>query len=105
MDISKLKIIPLVYALFIRYSMALDDSFTPFEVSPDPMRDEVRALVSTIEAGNRECSLEGAEKLLSNTKIFGFDVTSTPLYDSVIKDLRGMLEKGGVRKTIHSAVS
>ncbi len=105
MDLGELKVVPLVYALFIRYWMGLDDNGVPFEISPDPMKDEIKSLVSSLELGKKPDDLSGVNALLSNEKIFGYDVTKTELYSSVIEDLGGMLTDGGVRKTIHNVVN
>ena len=105
MDLSTLRVVPLVYALFIRYWMGLDDSGNEFEISPDPMKDEIKPLVSSLTLGRKIEDRRNVDALLSNEKIFGYDVTKTELYDAVIRDLEGMLEKGGVRKTIHEVVS
>ncbi len=105
MDLGTLRIVPLVYALFIRYWMGLDDEGLPFEISPDPMKDEIIPLVSSLELGKKLADRKGIDSLLSNEKIFGYDVTETELYSRVIEDLEGMLVPGGVRKTIHKVVN
>lgn len=105
MDLGTLRIVPLVYALFIRYWMGLDDEGLPFEISPDPMKDEIIPLVSSIELGKKLTDRKGVDALLSNEKIFGYDVTKTELYSRVIEDLEEMLVPGGVRKTIHKVVN
>ena len=105
MNLDELKVVPLVYALFIRYWMGLDDSGKPFEISPDPMKDEIKPLVSSLELGKKLSDRSGVDALLSNGKIFGYDVTKTSLYGRVISSLETMLEKGGVRKAIHEVVS
>lgn len=106
MDLSSLSVVPLVYALFIRYWLGVDDSFRAFEPSPDPMADEIKEDLSGIEAGKKIVSYSGVKKLLSNEKIFGYDVTETVLYDRVIENLDMMVsEAGGVRKAIHKTVN
>lgn len=105
MDLARLKVVPLVYALFIRYWMGVDDNGVPFEISPDPMAGEIRPLVSSLTPGRPLVERSGVDALLSNEKIFGYDVTKTGLYGTVIRDLEGMLSFGGVRKTIHSVVN
>lgn len=44
-NVSDLKLIPLVFAGWLRYLMGIDDEGREFELSPDPMLDEVRPYV------------------------------------------------------------
>ncbi len=105
MDLSSLKVVPLVYALFMRYWLALDDEWKSFEPSSDPMADEIKECLKGIECGKGLVDFEGVKALLSNEKIFGFDVTSTSLYESVIVLFEMMIkEKGGVRKAIKESI-
>ncbi len=105
MDLSSLKVVPLVYALFMRYWLGVDDNFVSFEPSPDPMANEIKQLLSGIVPGKEVEDYSGIEKLLSNEKIFGYNVTGTPLYAQVLENFKHMLKKGGVRETIHKTVN
>ncbi len=106
MDLSTLKVVPLVYALFMRYWLSVDDEWKSFEPSSDPMEEEIKECLKGIECGKELESLDGVKKLLSNTKIFGFDVTSTPLYERVVSLFKVMIkEKGGVRAAIKESIN
>lgn len=106
MDLSSLKIVPLVYALFMRYWLKIDDEWKSFEPSSDPMADEIKECLEGIECGKEIESYDGIKKLLSNRKIFGFDVTSTSLYERVITLFKTMIkEKGGVREAIKESIN
>lgn len=106
MDLDTLTVVPLVYALFMRYWLSLDDEWNTFEPSFDPMADEIKECLKGIEVGKRLDNLEGVRKLLSSERIFGYDVTKTSLYDRVVSLFRNMIEKkGGVRETIHKTVN
>ena len=106
MDLNSLRVVPLVYALFMRYWLGVDDNFVSFEPSPDPMAGEIKSLLEGIEAGKEIADYSGIKKLLSNEKIFGFDVTGTPLYEKVLDYFKEMVRaKGAVRETIHKAVN
>ncbi len=107
LDAGKLKIVPLVFALWLRYLMALDDNGNAFELSPDPLLSELKPVFSEISLGEKdEAKIEKTIKpLLSNEKIFGFNVSASPLYETVKSYFAKMISgKGEVRKTIHEAV-
>lgn len=106
-ELDKLKIIPLVYALYLRYLMATDDKGEEFEISPDPMKDELTEYVKEIKVGEilRDEDTENLKKLLSLEKVFGFDVSSTALYPHVLEYFKMMVESyGGVRRAIEKAI-
>ena len=106
LDIKTLKVIPLVYALWCRYLMAIDDNGNAFELSPDPMIEVVKPMLSSVTLGSTFDVDKLLHPLLSNEKIFGLDITSTPLYESVKKDFVSLTKgKGAVRATIHSVVN
>lgn len=105
LDIEKLEVIPLVYALWCRYLIGIDDNGLPFELSPDPLLEELKALLAGISLGNKNYE-DKLKSLLSNEKIFGINVTSSPIYSKVMNYFEKMISsKGMVRKTIHELVN
>jgi len=91
MDLSSLRLIPLVFAGWLRYLLAVDDEGKPFELSPDPLLDEV---VSCVRSGS-------LEKILSNEKIFGVNLYEVGLAEKVLAyftELNG--GAGAVRTTL-----
>lgn len=69
----ELKIIPLIYAGWLRYLMAVDDCGALFELSPDPKLEELRKIIGEIKLGE-QISIKKLEKILKDTTIFGVDL-------------------------------
>ena len=106
-NVADLKFIPLVFAGWIRYLMGVDDSGKAFELSPDPMLDEVRKYVDGIELGSADADALKTKllPLLKEAKIFGVDLEEIGMADKVLdyfaKEISG---EGAVRKTLHEMV-
>jgi fructuronate reductase len=106
--ISGLKLIPLVIAAWLRYLLAVDDSGTAFEISPDPMASFFQNEIKTagISFGMNDSVKGKLSKILSNETVFGIDINKTgltPVIESYLDDL--IKESGAVRKTLHDAVA
>ncbi|MDR1532296.1 MAG: mannitol dehydrogenase family protein [Clostridiales bacterium] len=76
--IAGLKYIPMFFAGWLRYLMAVDDSGKPFAPSPDPMLAELRGYMSGVKLG-APGPYEGIKHILSNAGIFGVDLYSVGL--------------------------
>ena len=101
LHISDLKVIPLVFALWLRYLMAINDNGEPFELSPDPLLEECKKYVEGISLGSSDIS--AIEPLLCREDIFGVNLVKTGLSDSVKAYFRSLITKtGAVRATIQS---
>ena len=106
LDVSSLNVIPLVYALYLRYLLAVDDEGNEFALSPDPMTETLQPMLNGITLGSAGDFSSQLKPLLSNEKIFGLDVSATPLFKKVVDDFTAMVSgKGMVRKTIHSVIN
>ena len=106
LDVTSLRVVPLVYAMYLRYLLAVDDEGEAFTLSPDPMTDTLQPMLSGITLGSRGDFTQRLRPLLSNEKIFGLDVTATPLFGTVVEDFTRMVAgKGCVRATIHDVVN
>ncbi len=106
LDVSSLKIVPLVYALYLRYLLAVDDEGKAFTLSPDPMTETLQPALASISLGDKGDFTEVLRPLLSNSKIFGLDVSATPLFRTVVDDFASLVSgKGAVRATIHRIVN
>ena len=107
LDVKSLKILPLVLALWCRYLLAIDDNGNSFELSSDPLLGEVCVILEGIKLGSPKEDFEPKlETLLSNEKIFGFNVASSPLYEKVRENFALMVSgTGKVREAIHKAVN
>ena len=104
LNVHDLKAIPLVLAGWLRYLMAIDDNGQPFELSTDPLLDDVRPYVADIRLGEPlpaaalKTKLEG---LLRNAAIFGVDLIDAGLADLVCENFSKLLVgPGAVRETL-----
>ena len=75
--------IPLVFAGWLRYLMAVDDNGNPFTLSPDPLLDTVCPYVKDIKLGDTVNALEVLRPVLSDASIFGVDLYEAGLADQV----------------------
>ena len=102
MDINNLKHIPVVFAGWLRYCMAIDDNGVPFIPSPDPLLEYVQDALSCIYLGYKG-STDGLDEILSNDKIFGVNLIEAGLAYSVKRYFGKMIAGvGSVRSTIHA---
>ena len=83
LNVSDLKLIPLVFAGWLRYLMAVDDKGNAFTVSPDPLLDSVTPYVAGFQLSNAPQDLSVLDPLLRNAKIFGVDLMEAGLADLV----------------------
>lgn len=105
-DMAGLKLIPLVFAGWIRYLMAVDDEGNSFELSPDPLLTTVTPFVEGIDKCDRDKLKDRLMPLLKNDKIFGVDLEEAGLSDKVLDYLSELLKgRGSVRDTLHRSVA
>lgn len=83
LDVADLKLIPLVYAGWLRYLMAVDDAGNAFTPSSDPLLDAASAYVADYELSDAPKDLSRLDPLLSNEKIFGVDLCAVSMADTV----------------------
>ncbi len=109
LDVQSLTRIPLVFAGWLRYLMAVDDNGNAFEPSADPLLEEAGKYVADFKLGEQVSKEEIAAKvmpLLKNAQIFGVDLEQTGLADLVIgyfaEEIAG---PGAVRRTLHKYVN
>lgn len=105
LDVKSLKLIPLVFAGWLRYLMAVDDNGNKFELSPDPLLDTVCPYVAGFKLGE-EADVEAALKpVLENEKIFGLNLYEAGIADTVCGYFREMTAgTGAVRATLEKYV-
>ncbi len=106
LDKSNLVLIPLVLAGYARYLKGLDDNGMPFQPSPDPLLEELQAMVAPLELGKPGQDWSCLKKLYSQADIFGVNLYEAGLGQQV----EGMVQElfagpGAVRKTLHKYVS
>lgn len=105
-DLNTLVSIPLALAGWLRYLLAVDDEGNAFEVSADPLKDDIQAKLAGIQVGRPETYQGHLKAILSNASIFGLDLTQTVLAEKIegyfVAELAGV---GAVRKTLHEALN
>jgi len=75
--------IPLVFAGWLRYLMAVDDNGNAFTPSPDPLLEAACAYVADYELNDAPKDLNKLDRLLSNEKVFGVNLVEIGLADTV----------------------
>ena len=93
--------LPLAIAGWLRYLLGVDDAGNAMALSGDPLLEELRAMLSGIELGKPESCGDKLRPILSNSMIFGSDLTRCPLGDRItgyfLEEIRG---PGAVRETL-----
>lgn len=109
LEVSSLKLIPLVFAGWLRYLMAIDDEGNAFELSPDPLLDTVCPYVAGFKLGEMDdvAEIEAAVKpVLENKKIFGVNLYEVGMAEKVCEYLKEMTSGvGAVRATLKKYVA
>ena len=104
-DLNTLVSIPLALAGWLRYLLAVDDNGNAFEVSADPLKDDLQAKLATIKFGAPDSCTDQLDSILSNASIFGSDLTKTVLADKVKAYFKAEIAgPGAVRATLHKYV-
>ena len=106
LDMSALQLIPLTLAGYARYLKGIKDDGTPFEPSPDPMLQELQAIVSQLEIGKPQQDWACLHRLFSRADVFGLDLYEAglgPLIEQMVKEL--FAGPGAVRATLHKYVT
>jgi len=105
LDLDNLQLIPLTLAGYARYLKGLDDNGKPFQPSPDPLLEELQAIVAPLELAHPDQDWSCLKKLYSRTDIFGVDLYKAGLaerIENMVKELYA--GPGAVRKTLHKYV-
>ena len=106
LDKDELVLIPLVLAGYARYLKGIDDSGKAFEPSPDPLLEELQAIVAPLEVKEGTQDMSCLKNLYSREDVFGVDLYQVGLGEKI----EGMVAElyagpGAVRKTLHKYVS
>ena len=105
-DLNELKVLPLVYALYLRYLLALDDEGKPFTLSPDPMTTTFQPMLDGITLGSTGDFENQLQPILANEKLFGLDLNGTVVGSKVVEYFTKLVSgKGAIRSTIHEVVT
>lgn len=98
---ENLTFIPLAIAGWCRYLLGVDDNGGRFELSSDPMLEELTAALAGIEIGNTAAYTGQLRKILSNGHIFGIDLYQAGIGEKIEKMFRELTAgKGAVRNTL-----
>lgn len=101
LDAADLKLIPLVFAGWLRYLMAVDDNGNEFTLSPDPLLDTVCPYLADIKLGGQYDVKEKLNDVLTNKAIFGVDLVEIGMADLVCNYFEEMISgPGAIRATL-----
>ena len=105
LDKSNLVLIPLVLAGYARYLKGIMDDGTPFSCSPDPMLEELQAIVAPLEIGKPDQDWSPLKDFYARKDVFGVDVYELGIGEQI----EGMVKElyagpGAVRATLHKYV-
>ena len=93
LHMEDLKLIPLVYAGWLRYLMGIDDEGREFTPSSDPLLEEARQYVADYELSFSPKDLSKLDALLANEKIFGVNLHAIGM-DTLVKQYFAELSSG-----------
>ena len=101
LNATDLKYIPLVFAGWLRYLLAVDDEGKPFSLSPDPLMDHLKNITEGINLGDKGPFDEKLKPILSDSSIFGVDLFEAGLADKVLGYFEELIQgPGAVRATL-----
>lgn len=105
LDVKELKLIPLVFAGWLRYLMAIDDAGNTYELSPDPLLDTVCPYVAGLRLEQEQEVETAVAPLLRMKQIFGVDLYEVGLSNKVCNYLKELTKGvGAVRDTLKKYV-
>ena len=105
LNVEDLRMIPLVFAGWLRYLMAVNDQGEAFELSPDPLLGTLCPQMKKIKLGDTDVE-EVIKPIMENAKIFGVNLYEAGLADKVCGYFREMIAgRGAVRSTLEKYVS
>ncbi len=105
LDVQSLEMIPLVFAGWLRYLMAVDDQGNHFELSPDPLLETVCPYVAGLTLTPGQNVEEHVREVLKMKQIFGVDLYEAGLAGKVCGYLQELTAgTGAVRNTLKKYV-
>ena len=98
---DQLVALPLAIAGWFRYLLGVDDEGNTMALSGDPLLEELRGMLAGIELGKPETCGDKLKPILSNSMIFGSDLTRCGLGERItgyfLEEIKG---PGAVRETL-----
>ncbi|GFI31051.1 MAG: mannitol dehydrogenase family protein [Lachnospiraceae bacterium] len=105
LDAADLKLIPLVFAGWLRYLLAVDDEGNAFELSPDPLLETVRPYVAELRLGETADAEAALEPVLKDAEIFGVNLYEAGMAERVLEYFKELAAaKGAVRAVLKKYV-
>ena len=105
LNTADLKLIPLVFAGWLRYLMGVDDNGKTFDLSPDPLLETVCPYVAGFKLGEETDVEASVRPILENKAIFGVNLYEVNMAETVCGYLKEMLAgTGAVRNTLEKYV-
>lgn len=98
---ANLTALPLAIAGWMRYFYGVDDAGCEYELSPDPLAEELKSIVSQVPLGKPELLTDQVRPILSNTNIFGVDLYEAGVGEKIEGMFKEMIAgNGSVRATL-----
>ena len=106
LNVTDLKLIPLVQAAWLRYLLGINDEGKPFAVSPDPLYDDLAFKLSGISLGQKGPFRSVLEPILSDSRLFGVNLYEAGLGEKVEDYFEELLAgPGAVAAVLHKYVN
>lgn len=106
LQIHNLLFIPLVLAGYARYLKGIDDNGTQFAPSPDPLLNELMAIIAPLNLGEPEQDWSPLKALFSRTDVFGCDLYAIGLGERIEQMTKELFAApGAIRATLHKYVT
>lgn len=103
--VGELRMIPLVFAGWLRYLMAVDDEGRAFSLSPDPMLGTLLPCVAGLKLGQTQDAEEKLRPILENAAVFGVNLYEAGLAEQVLAYFAELSEgRGAVARTLERYV-
>ena len=101
LNVDDLKIIPMVFAGWLRYVMGVDDNGDAFAPSDDPLLAETQKALSGIQLGSQGAHSDALRPILSNAAIFGVNLYEAGLGERTEQYFSELIAgPGAVRATL-----
>ncbi len=100
LEVKDLKLIPLVFAGWLRYLMGLDDSGRKFELSPDPLANTLCPYVADLKLEEGQDVETAVAEILKRKDIFGIDLYEAGMAERVIGYLQEMTAGVGAVRAV-----
>lgn len=98
---EKLHGVALAIAGWLRYLLAIDDEGNEFELSPDPLNEEMTERLESIGIGEPLSLKDQIRPILSNENIFGIDLYKAGIGEKIEEMFRAQIAgKGAVREAV-----